>query len=272
MSLITNLPEPLFSLGLASWLTILDVARLDSALCNRAQREKFLRTAFQTPLSMPSTSMSIVLTNRINEWVFQKNIPVAGLQATTGFTGSHTRRCAYLSQYGHGIRWIEYSGSSISIGSQTRIRLSVFDVAKYCPNLIRLNVGEFDLGVSLIEVVKNCTCLTELTVRGIQNPSEKITHLHIASESLRRVELFNMALEEARLISLVRRNRGLRSFGTSAPGATLAFQRELALNCRGLQDVQLHCVDVTETSIYFLLTQCAHLRSLTLKGCFWYPP
>jgi hypothetical protein len=84
------------------------------------------------------------------------------------------------------------------------------------------------------------------------------------------VELFKMPLEEACLIALVQRNPGLLTFRTSAHGATPDFQRELALHCRDLQELELHRGDVTETSVYFLLTQCAHMTSLTLTSCYWY--
>jgi hypothetical protein len=139
MSLLINLPEELLSQELSVWLTIVDVARLDSATCCLAARKAFVQAAFnrRTLLSYPPSVniKTMKLCDAINGWIFKRSALVSGFYATPVFLRSHEKREQYLRQHGDAIQWVEYTCRANCDDYET----SALDIARYCSNLIRFH-------------------------------------------------------------------------------------------------------------------------------------
>jgi hypothetical protein len=78
---ILDLPVELASTLISDWLTIVDMARLDSAVCNSAVRADFSRTAYNTrtilqyPSVIPAKMKKTIF---MNLWVFKKDASIPG--------------------------------------------------------------------------------------------------------------------------------------------------------------------------------------------------
>jgi hypothetical protein len=95
-----NLPEALLFLQLSTWLTLKDVARVDSAMCSSAIREEFLSASQHVTLQSPRKYSNSC--DAMNVWIFRKGVSVDGLYATKNFVGDDAVRQVYLERFGHG--------------------------------------------------------------------------------------------------------------------------------------------------------------------------
>jgi hypothetical protein len=278
MFLLIDLPEALLSSLLSTWLTLVDVARVDSAVCCTAHRNDFLRTAYH-----PSTLFHEVPTTTwrdhyatgdlVNIWILRKGASVTGFYATAAFLHNHELRSRYLHDHGGAIRWLEfmhYIESSVGPDAYARC---IRDIVQYCPNLTRMEGMDCLDEASLISIARSCALLEDLDVGGEECTHQAISELAAHCTTLRKLSLRCSNLDdETCLIALVRANPGLHTLSTCAPGATEAFLRELPLSCPGFADLTINQADVTQEAIYFLLQHCANLSSLYLEYGHFIPP
>jgi hypothetical protein len=279
MCILTNLPEALLLSELSAWLTIKDVARLDSAMCTSALREEFLTVALRATLQYQADITSEdEIYDKMNDWIIRKGAAVAGFHVTRSFLHNHEERVEYLKKQGHGLVWVKY-GAYFAIRDdvhdtaeiqRTSVR-SAMDVAQYCPNLRQFH-GEYYHGDSvLVKIAQSCPQLENFKAWFENITDVTITALSKGCSKLKRVDVWARHLSEECLIALVRSNRGLTTLSTPAKGVTDTFICELGLNCRDLEDFYIPNVTVSLSSIYALLEQCPRLRCLALDETTFSP-
>jgi hypothetical protein len=269
MSFLNNLPQELLSPVLSTWLTIVDVTQLDSALCNHNLRGEFLDRAYKfgDVLQYPdSSSIWDDSCGPMTDWIFDKGAPVAGFYAVSNFLFSHTKREKYLQNHGDSIRWIEFAPTLGREKNYDLCRLVTVQLALYCPKLNRLNAADRLDDVALKPVLDMCPMLEDIALGGDGYTSRTVTEMSRKFKKLLRVELLSEHVSEKSLITLVRKNPGLVSFFTCAKGATDTFFRALALSCSGLTKLLLSFISVAHASLCILMTQCPHLQRLALDG------
>jgi hypothetical protein len=276
-SLLNDLPEVLLSSLLSTWLTLVDVARVDSAVCSTVHRSDFLRSVYQ-----PSTLFREVhllpweenhaMGDMINAWIMKKGVSVAKIYATPFFVNNRQLRRTYLQRHGRAIRSLHYMRNLCSSVNYSECTPSAVTVAEYCPNLTEFDAGNCLFEPALLAIAKGCFLLKKLMLCGTGCTQQVIWELSANCKRIQELHLTCRQLDdEACLIALVRANPGLHTFSTCGSGATDNFLREVAQNCPGFTDLSLLLVDVTQASIYFLLQRCGNFSRLCLESGHFQP-
>jgi hypothetical protein len=274
MSLLFRLPDALLSVLLSEWMSIVEAARLDSAMCNTVLRKTFVQSIYKSKVLLLYTCIRSKRHKvgynacKIEEWILAKRVQVAGFQASDAFVKNHDIRKDYLQQYGHNIRWMQYDHNCFYSIDDATCELACQEIAEHCPNLQRLDAMQILGAAAVLKIVHRCPLLMELSLCGSNCDDEVVRELARKS-TLRRVELVDMDVKEELLVALVRSNRSLRCLNVSASGVAVTFVRELALSCQELTNVVLSKFSADQAEWLLLLTQCNHLRSITIKGCKW---
>jgi hypothetical protein len=271
MSKIINLAEDVASSLWSDWLTIVDMAHLDSALCCKALRKDFFhRAVLRYPVNLMNIKDNFDL-DGMNSWIFSRNASVEGFFASAVFCKGHRRREEYLNQYGHAVRWIEYRSNSY--GTRVSLhanRFSAVHVAMRCNQLTRFrDDGSLDPDV-VAHVAELCPQLQHLTLRVGACTNESITRIARACRGLKRLKLRTTGFKvgEEALIALVHGNPGLLEVDISSLGVTNRFLQELALGCRSLVKLHLsNCGGITLTPIFSLLRHCKALVLVDIAHC-----
>jgi hypothetical protein len=219
--MILELAEALLTTLLSDWLTIADVAHLDSAFCSTAHRRYFLSAAYNatTLLRYPSTEdfsvrtyMLDIIYNAISIWMLRKGAVASGLHVSETLINKYDRRLQYLTQHGRCIQWIQY-GRYCEFDSECLN--SAKDIAQCCPNL-RIFKGWRCQDESVLTKIAQCCPLLEEISGFVNCTSQAVLDLSKGCRNLKRVELECPNLDEDCMIALVRSNPGLLSLCTYA--------------------------------------------------------
>jgi F-box/leucine-rich repeat protein 2/20 len=272
MAFILNFPEELIALQLSTWLTIRDVARLDSAFCSSAGRGEFLKVTYESKTVLqypPNVNIKSSECNSMNSWVLKKCVRLPGIYATPVFVNSHDLRREYLKRNGANIRWVEYptvSGYDKLLTQEVRTP-STTDIAQHCPNLVKFcGCNSFDL-TALESIVRSCPLLEEFYECGKGCTPDVLLLLAEHCRKLRRVEISGQYLSQDCQIPLVRSNPGLQMFRSNAFGKADRVLKELAVGCRGLTELYLENALMLLSSVQSLLEWCTSMQDLCLNRC-----
>jgi hypothetical protein len=139
---ITNFPDAYLSDLFSVWVTIVDVAQLDSALCAHSVRKEFMDAAYNSDTVLQYSEKIYEkedIDDEVNAWLFLRSACVSGLNITPVFILDQNSRQQYLWKYGSGMRWVQSMtlerGSTQHVTTQT-----IADVAHYCRNLTRIDL------------------------------------------------------------------------------------------------------------------------------------
>jgi hypothetical protein len=272
MSLLTRIPEALLTSVLSKWLTIADVAHLDSAVCNKALRCDFFNTAYRsgiTKLQYPSTIESSPRTvcDAMNAWIFAKGAMVDALFVTPVLVHCHQRRREYLEMYGYAVRWVSHAHWSNPRREYTLHCRFSEDIAQYCANLELYHGGWGVTDTILVKLFQRCPLLKEVKGLGDDCTREVIMVLSRYCHNLRRVELGRWHLDESCLIALVRSNPDLVVLDVYCMNATGKFVRELANHCSRLVELEIHMAELPLSSLCVLMKSCLGMKSLQFHAC-----
>jgi hypothetical protein len=197
MSLICDLSEVLVDSLLLSWVSVEDVGRLDSAMCDGSQRPVFLslisRDSFvlHPPICQDSDEQIDHHVDRFLAWVMRRHISVAELTVCTSFTCDTEKRPKFLERHGNHIAKVNLGNAG---GTLSNCKAALNDLCALCPNvtvfecrrpvgtaaytavannwrqLTHLTVEDVVLGSDFISVGKNCQSLIELNIWGLWVP------------------------------------------------------------------------------------------------------
>jgi hypothetical protein len=138
--LIWSLPETLVCDLLLSWVDVLVVGRLDSALCNKVQRDKFLSLFCQASfiirndLKLHLDAPPYANVNFFTAWVLKRQISVERVWVTSTFVNSPAARRIYLQNRGNTVLQVLSRIPSDAGGST--VEDAFRDLCDQCPHVL----------------------------------------------------------------------------------------------------------------------------------------
>jgi hypothetical protein len=103
MSLICSLPKDLFHRLLMSWLSHVDVGRLDSAICDTESRKQFLGSVTEFDFVLLNSDQPVVHAedpqlDSLFRWLMRRGIATSQLPVTDSCTLNSNDRLMYLQR------------------------------------------------------------------------------------------------------------------------------------------------------------------------------
>jgi hypothetical protein len=271
MSLIVTLPTNVLSSLLTSWLTIVEVAHLDSAYCNMTLRVEFVRTAYESEMALEFKGDWMESNDTMSEWILQRGVLVTSMHATSAFLSNHKMRTAYLARHGRSIQSVE---CGYLFGSKNRnldYNPAAVDIAKFCPNLKKFITTQHIGNKYLVNIIKSCPLLETLALRSGECTAPFIKTIATACTKLTQLELDGENLNEQDLTKLVRNNPCLTTLTVSGGGAADQFLYQLAISCKQLTTLSItgHEAErkLSLSALVSFLVKSQSLTSLSLSTC-----
>jgi hypothetical protein len=259
------LPEVLLSLLFTSWLTIVDVAGFDSALCSRRRRSDLLRVAYAPNAALQYPSDSLWRCNdELNKWILGRECSVSKFCVTTFVTKSWEQFYCFLERNGNALRVVE---RSISSTSADRYMEFVDNIIERCPNLVKLEgtSGMHDDDWAL--VAANCPLLQEVTeanftFNGLQKLRYPFASMHKICMACKAV------VTDALVAALCAKAPNLTHFThnnllaeTPLTDSMLAI---LVDHCPSLVALDINGRFLTDSAMHTLTARCTQLHTLCL--------
>jgi hypothetical protein len=200
MMLLSDLPDVLLISLLSSWLTIVEAAHLDSAICNHADRTDFINVAYKSN-TLLSYSDKICCwgdcCDAMNKWILQRGAVAYGFHGTAVFANSHEERRAYLTSHGANILFLDWSFARKD-EAQSHLQ-SVIDIVELCPNLRKFWGANFVAEPLLLRMAKRCPLLEQWHDDGMYVTPAGQLELCSSLRCLRKVILQNEQTSEEAL-------------------------------------------------------------------------
>ena len=269
--MLLSLPEELVAEILFNWLRLQDLARFDSAIC-----QKFSRSDFLSILSSERYAYQYYFFWEDQElrWIVDRKVHIANIEGHTTKDQMSLAK-ALFSFSGAAMRTINIDGQRQFVNENTqgdqRSTNSDGDVlliAQHCPRLQSLSIVLSDTVVndsSFIELARNCTYLRELDLHNI---SITDASLQAIAQYLPRLTSFSIAycmnITVCGLVATAGRCRQLEFLDLTESTDTVieAFAR----GCTKLKTLLLYdCNKLTDNSIVALSQQCSCLARLDVN-------
>jgi hypothetical protein len=216
MSLIRVLPEVLVDSLLRSWVEIIGLVRLDSAMCNAPERTSLFAYISGNSFAIENHTSSAWHTHfdLLTMWIMKRQISVAELVVSTTFASWRTDRLDYLQRHGQRIRCVKIkgyvSGSDVfrdlcenspnvtSCSSDNYLpRAAQAYIAVHWKQLTRMSFKVREIGDELISMGKNCQSLMEFVLTGTGELAMPVEFFQVCSPQLSRLQLEGVLLELA---------------------------------------------------------------------------
>jgi hypothetical protein len=108
-----NLPGDLFRSVLLSWLRLVHIGRLDSAICNSVERYLFINlirgsdfVLSHVPFGRQGSPDDVTRGEHFTGWLFTRDVAVTDVCITAWFARNHRERLTYLQRNGQPIRTV----------------------------------------------------------------------------------------------------------------------------------------------------------------------
>jgi hypothetical protein len=186
MSQLFSLPDVLMVGVLVSWVGVVDIGRLDTAMCNKCEREHFLKFVSQSTFVIQNPCSSTgVSGDAFAKWIMERQIAVSNLIISGILLRSSSERLNYLMHCGKVVRRVEVQGEPG--GYQNRIEL-FRDLCENCPNVLDVVCEEELPPAAQVHIAVHWKQLTDLTIR-IEDAGPEFISLGVNCQSLVRLEL-----------------------------------------------------------------------------------
>eukprot|EP01038_Epipyxis_sp_PR26KG_P009235 gene9235-12449_t len=259
---------------LSEWITIVDLAHLDTAVCSRTLRE-FLLSVYCHPhfSSMSCCSLPFELFPSYFNWIAVKGIKLNELRLTPEI---YQRSQRMLNNMDFSL----LETFSIYAKDEREI-ISVKDLENIIIRSPRLKSVSFinkkvaNLSDTVIVLIANhCRNLESITYNG--NKTNQITDQSILVLATRCMKLISISLSNCLLVS----NNSVECISRNCPGLELIHLSSclnvtdssiisLAERCSSLHSVDIgYCSAITDDAIISLVTRCANLKLLILNNCY----
>jgi hypothetical protein len=271
-----SIPEDIWIGLFSEWLIVTDVARLDSATCNHAERSGFLNIAYTScpPLKYPSKRPTDDVLGIMSIWICRKNFATRGLFLSPSLLlASGDLVARYLACHGQILEWISYKqGDSDSL--QAKMNETVVMIVANCPNVKKLTVVGWNGDQAVGTILTSCRQLTELRLETVSaatsfsslvgkfNKLRKLTVLAPTSNSSSDSQLTG-------LISVLDGCVRLEELTASVAGNGSLLLDAIRKKCSQVRSLSLLRCLVDMPAVLALLERCTELRSLCVENLPW---
>jgi hypothetical protein len=268
MCIVCGLPDDLFCGLLLSWLRLVDIGRLDSAICKSKDRPKFLSL-----LSGPSFVLSIMphgngrhrryklLNDHFTAWLFKRLVAASDLSINAWFAVNHSERLAYLRRHGRHVRVIYLNLRSEAFLTVT----ATAELAMHCPSIVQIDGFRDGSQHHLRNIAASCPQLLEVSsFCGLSD--ETLVPLGDTCVHLRVVNSFHTDFTDVGLLAIGRHGCLLKlTIPRRCSEVTDEGLRAAVSCCLLLEELVLsETTQFTFGTFVTLGQHCRHLRELTL--------
>ena len=281
--LFLSLPTDLLADILTKWLHIRDVGRLDSAHCNKAQRNELLQFLDNDTLVFP---MVISVWKGMLEWVLRRRVRMEGFVFERNFNLLFESTTNFIALNGQHI-------SNLCFNSCDRETLldPLTDVSFACPNLQIVSFGKCEIKSCIRGILtgckklyrlhfENCTNISDTCVAKIHCPSitqlvmkdcatdSALTAFANACPNLLSLELEQGSLTDASFIAIADNCPALMLLTIESVCAISDVAVvSIAKKCSSIVYIEMrNCARLTNSSIEALAQNCSNLKEITVVG------
>jgi F-box/leucine-rich repeat protein 2/20 len=270
-----SIPEVLWIGLFSKWLVFTDVARLDSATCNHAERAEFLNLAYTScpPLKYPSKRPNDDVLGTISLWICKKNVASRGLFLPSSLLlADGDLLLKYVTCHGQVLEWISYKqGDSEPL--LTKQNEATVIIGTHCPKVRKLTVTNWNGDEAVSSMLTSCHQLTDLHI-DTASPATNYNSLVGKCYNLQSLTMktaFNSSSESDLngLNSILKGGLRLVEVSISVDGGGSQLLNTIRNNCPDLRALSLHRCWVTMPAVLALLQRCTELRSLCVENMPW---
>jgi hypothetical protein len=260
-----DLPVELTTDLCSNWLTIVDVAFLDSAICNHAMRAHFVAVAFSSSCSLrypiEEEHDDTEYEDGINIWIVKRRARVSGLYITKHMYSASVSD--YFKSHGKFLQFIRFQESKFGEYTTSRKNAKstdktlVSNIAAHCPNLRKLetNSGLTDRGFA--QIVRSCAQLEDVCNLGSETAECVITALN-NSPCLRKLNIGLGGRSKSRVTCPTLESVEIHHSGELGD----AFCTTLARSCPRLQALEIDVCEITDATLDALAAHCRDFLTL----------
>jgi F-box/leucine-rich repeat protein 2/20 len=265
---LLELADEIASTILVSWLAIIDVAHLDSALCNRKLRKDFIRSAY-TLAPLESDNFIKWFPSRLREfsaWVLLRNALTCSVEVCSMLSADPDQTMQYIRTNGKFIRSI----SCIDPLTKGSAKVTLHFIIPHCPNVTALDASHLHPG-ELLPALPFMPQLCRLNL-GYQLHPEEISaiskHCKVLKELVYQKHTTALRLlHTAQFVALTENCGQIECFSYNyevriPAEVTIA----LATNCSNLTTLFISGKGLTDSGLTALADHCRKLRRLRLRN------
>jgi hypothetical protein len=301
MTIVSDLPDALTSSLLQSWISVADLSRLDSAVCNTVDRPAYLAVVRSPNFVVRSSCFNEMerphafdedeerevmrrLRMAYMAWIMKRHICTSTIDVDAVLAHSPHDTGPYLTQHGKYVTEVVCSSTSGLGKCDSLIR----DLGGYCPDVRAFTCNpRLEFATKLhtattwskltkltihyngdsFAVFARCWMLTELTILSKYNNCGKPLRglFQQCAPTLRKISARNICFDEAILRGIAARFPLLEELETTG-AVTDAVLFALADGCPGLLSLTLSSCPVTDAGIVAIASNRA-LVALSLTWC-----
>jgi hypothetical protein len=253
---LLSLPVEIVTEICGSWLTIVNIATLDTAFCSHSARASFLATAFSMDCCLsyePADPENIDFSDQANVWIVRRRARVPGLHITESlFAATATE---YFMSHGKFLAFIVFCLDDA--GEEASDETVVWNIVDFCQNIGRLDVRQSLSMDGVAQIVRKCRLLEEVVIEGGQATCSCVAELN-AAPHLRRLAICN---PEAGVFITCPTLEWIAVYCSPHAIVDDAFGVVLAQSCPHLEMVTIDRSAITDTTVYAIAAHCRDLYS-----------
>lgn len=276
-----DLPQQYFSVVLTQWLTLYDVAHLDSSLCNRDLRPRFLSYCIDGYVVFHNVSNRVKNTQVFLTWLLTRQIKVKSLLPSQ-FMPNAALAFTYFKSFGRSLQSISLGGlddsNCVLLGSVVEhcnslreLHLCDYFVFSHKENIMETILSRFPMLV-VIDVSKTMVSTVaagEDSLHAAPNLWSNTDSMDILATNL---QVFfadgHSDLSDLTMLNMYRSCSRLQKVSVnSCTHLTTASFSQLPLNCPHLTELSANHTRLDDTTLVGIAEHCRGFRKLSANFC-----
>lgn len=250
-----DVPGHILSWFYASWLTIHDVIKLDSALCCRTKRKLFLSSIAECIFCNVHHDLKFM------EWAVLRKLKLRHLYLNEKILQfDHQLLNNFLSQTG------QYLQKLLMLDLPQNSSSILENITLSCPNLRILHIDNSFVTETLGEFLANCKSLKVVKIRYCENIKAEYFTAY-PTTNLRALYLAGVGSYDI-LIAFSRNGLNLERISLFNCSISDTILTTITKNCSKLKEIQLHYIsDITNIAIIAIKDYCESLEGIDIRYC-----
>jgi hypothetical protein len=249
MSLLLKLPEALFNSLLLQWMDLMDVGRLDSAMCSTTKRSNFLTLVSEpnfvcckyfVPEQRTEERLDLLL-----KWMAQREVATSELTVSNSWATKSSEILIYLQRKGRYVRTVRIEKVTMPY---EKLKIVITDLSARCQDILHI------------------TLKVQFEVCDTQQQSELIAIIASHCHKLRELHT-SRSLTDADLVALGDGCPQLSNPGLLDNNVTDAGLLAVALNRALLKLCLEGCSNLTDEGLEAIACYCPQVQDLDLSAC-----